>query len=107
MSGNIVTVGKVSTVRVSIRLGARECRDYLDKRANNLLCPHRGIKKEREMEEKTKEPDAMLEMCVEQGYVPTDCYLTGVVVYHLVKTGEDPCAGCNLDRTKCKGRPRA
>jgi len=53
-----------------------------------------------------KVPDDMLELCKEQGYVPANCYLNGMVVYALVNKGEDPCAGCNLNRNKCGGRPK-
>jgi hypothetical protein len=47
-----------------------------------------------------------LEMSKQQGYVSPDCYLNGMVVWALVTQGEDPCAGCNLDRTICHGRPK-
>jgi hypothetical protein len=51
-------------------------------------------------------PDMMRDMCIQQGYVPATCYLPGAVVYSEVKHGRDPCAGCNLDRAICHGRPR-
>ena len=50
--------------------------------------------------------DAMLGLCKQQGYVPADCYLTGIIVFGLVNSGKDPCKGCNLDRKICKGRPK-
>ncbi len=53
-----------------------------------------------------KPKDTMREMCVAQGYVPPKCQLMGMVVWHLIQKGEDPCAGCNLDRNICGGRPR-
>jgi len=49
--------------------------------------------------------DIALRMAVDQGYVPPTCYLNGVIVMGLMMRGEDPCAGCNLDRTRCHGRP--
>lgn len=51
------------------------------------------------------ENDLMLKMCVGQGYVPATCYLPGPIVWGLMQRGEDPCAGCNLDRGRCHGRP--
>ncbi len=50
--------------------------------------------------------DIMRQMCIDQGYVPAKCVLLGGVILMLVKQGEDPCAGCNLDRTICAGRPK-
>ena len=47
-----------------------------------------------------------LEMSKQQGYVTQDCYLNGMVVLALVSEGEDPCAGCNLDREVCHGREK-
>ena len=52
------------------------------------------------------EKDVMLDICVEQGYVPATCQLKGLIVLHLVHTEGDPCARCNMDRLECKGRPR-
>lgn len=54
----------------------------------------------------SNEPDLMREMCVAQGYVPAKCQLPGMIALALVNKGEDPCAGCNLDRGVCGGRPR-
>jgi hypothetical protein len=51
--------------------------------------------------------DHALEMCKMQGYIPHKCYLPGPVVWGLVNKGKDPCAGCNLDRSICKGRPKS
>jgi len=50
--------------------------------------------------------DMFLEMSKGQGYVSKDCYLNGYVVWALVQQGEDPCKGCNGDRTICKGRKK-
>lgn len=50
--------------------------------------------------------DVMRDMCIDQGYVPPKCTLTGQVVWLLVNKGEDPCAGCNMDRDACDGRPK-
>lgn len=54
------------------------------------------------------EADKMFaEMSKQQGYVPKDCYLDGLIVFALVGTGVDPCEGCNLDRNICHGRGKA
>jgi hypothetical protein len=45
-------------------------------------------------------------MCVQQGYVPKTCTLPGTLVWYLIKQEEDPCAGCNMDRQVCLGRPK-
>lgn len=50
--------------------------------------------------------DLLREACVAQGYVPSTCTLPGVIVFHCVKTGQDPCHGCNMDRAECKGREK-
>ena len=50
--------------------------------------------------------DTLLELAKRQGYVPKNCNLPGIIVMELVNGGEDPCAGCNRDRTVCKGRPK-
>lgn len=39
----------------------------------------------------------MLKLCINQGYVPADCILDGMLVYLLVKDGHNPCCGCNRD----------
>lgn len=53
-----------------------------------------------------KPKDIMRDLCIEQGYVPKGCFLTGLIIFALVNTGEDPCSGCNLNREICKGRPK-
>lgn len=50
--------------------------------------------------------DAMRDICINQGYVPPKCELSGVIIYGLVRKGEDPCKGCNEDRARCEGRPK-
>ena len=50
--------------------------------------------------------DMFLEMAIQQGYVPKDCMLTGQIVMGLVNKGEDPCKGCNQDRSVCGGRSK-
>ena len=47
------------------------------------------------------EKDGLLEACKKQGYVPEKCELPGGMVFLLVKAGENPCQGCNVDRSKC------
>ncbi len=49
--------------------------------------------------------DNMRDMMIQQGYVPKTCTLDGMVVFFLMKRGEDPCMGCNESRIKCGGRP--
>lgn len=44
-------------------------------------------------------------MMIEQGYVPEKCTLPGVIIWGLINRSEDPCAGCNANRTVCGGRP--
>ena len=55
-------------------------------------------------QEKADEDDLMLQMAIQQGYVPTTCLLNGKVVMDEVFKGKDPCAGCNGPREKCRGR---
>lgn len=54
----------------------------------------------------TDKKDAMLEICKAQGYVPEGCLLPGPIVWMLINQSEDPCAGCNHDRSICGGRPK-
>lgn len=60
--------------------------------------------KEGEIAEEKK--DISREMCIKQGYVPPKCTLPGLLAMFLVQKGEDPCAGCNMDRGTCEGRPK-
>jgi len=53
-----------------------------------------------------KKTDIMADMATHQGYVPPKCTLPGPMILLLVQKGEDPCHGCNMDRSKCDGRPR-
>ena len=53
---------------------------------------------------KKQKKDTMLDICVEQGYVPETCQLDGQLVYMLTKENGDACKGCNIDRAVCKGR---
>lgn len=39
----------------------------------------------------------MLEMCIRQGYVPSDCKMDGMLVWLLINEGRKPCDGCNAD----------
>jgi hypothetical protein len=49
------------------------------------------------------------DMMIKQGYVPTTCTMpdppAGMLIHSEISAGRDPCAGCNLDREVCKGRP--
>jgi hypothetical protein len=51
-----------------------------------------------------KEKDTMLELCIQQGYVPKTCTLNGMLVIGLINKGECPCDGCNANRDICKGK---
>ena len=50
--------------------------------------------------------DMMLEMAKQQGYVPLKCILPGAIVMGLINKGENPCWGCNQDRSVCEGQPK-
>ncbi len=50
--------------------------------------------------------DGLLRVAKIQGHVPEGCYLHGHLVMFLVQKGETPCAGCNNDRSVCKGKPK-
>lgn len=39
----------------------------------------------------------MLKLCIEQGYVPADCKLDGMLVWLLINEGKNPCDGCNAN----------
>lgn len=39
----------------------------------------------------------MLKLCINQGYVPSDCKLDGMLVFLLVGDGKNPCDGCNAN----------
>jgi hypothetical protein len=49
--------------------------------------------------------DTMRELCINQGYVPSDCKMPGEMIFALMHK-EDPCNGCNEDRNICNGRPK-
>ena len=49
--------------------------------------------------------DIQLSMAKHQGYIPKTCLLGGILVMHLIGTGENPCWGCEAPREKCGGRP--
>jgi hypothetical protein len=69
----------------------------------------RSTKKQEDKKEKhvfAETDDIMFNICVRQGYVPPTCTMPGEMIFRLMQSGEDPCAGCNEDRRKCKGRPR-
>jgi hypothetical protein len=50
--------------------------------------------------------DILRQMCIQQGYIPSTCTLSGQIVWLLINNGKDPCAECNMDRTVCKGRSK-
>lgn len=41
--------------------------------------------------------DAMLKLCIEQGYVPSNCQLNGTILFLLIREGCNPCLGCNVE----------
>jgi hypothetical protein len=49
-------------------------------------------------------------MMIQQGYVPATCTLpvelAGPLIWSEINAGRDVCAGCEADRTVCKGRPQ-
>ena len=57
-------------------------------------------------QDKADDSDLMLKMAIGQGYVPSSCLLSGQVVMNEMNKSNDPCAGCNCIRSKCKGRPK-
>lgn len=50
--------------------------------------------------------DVLLQAAIGQGYVPKTCLLAGVVVMAATQMDGDACAGCNIEREKCHGRPK-
>ena len=40
------------------------------------------------------------------GYVPERCQLPEILIAVLMSENTDPCAGCNLSREECGGRPK-
>ena len=45
--------------------------------------------------------------CLNKKYpLPKECYLDSWIVQMEISAGHDPCAGCNLSREKCHGRPK-
>jgi len=50
--------------------------------------------------------DIKLQMAIHQGYVPSKCLLSGIVVMDEINRGNDPCGGCECDRNICGGRKK-
>lgn len=50
--------------------------------------------------------DGLREMCIKQGYVSATCQLPGPIIWGLINEGENPCWGCNGDRSVCGGLPK-
>lgn len=57
-------------------------------------------------QDKADGSDIMLMMCIQQGYVPSTCLLSGAIVMAEIRRSADPCDGCNGPREKCHGRPK-
>ena len=55
-------------------------------------------------QKKADKDDIWLSIAIDQGYVPATCLLGGETVMNEVNVGNDPCEGCNCDRSKCQGR---
>lgn len=51
--------------------------------------------------------DMHRDMAIHQGYVPVTCTLKGEIVMGAVNVGQDPCQGCEENRSVCKGRLHA
>lgn len=50
-----------------------------------------------------KTTDGLLDMAIQQGYVPKGCKLKGEIVMGLIRSGQYPCRDCNSDRSQCQG----
>jgi len=50
--------------------------------------------------------DYDLKGAIDHDYVPSTCLLGGFIVMMEKVAGRDPCAGCNIPRDKCGGRPK-
>lgn len=48
--------------------------------------------------------DMLREMAVNQGYVPKGCQMDGRPLWALLNGGDDPCRGCNYNKSECGGR---
>lgn len=44
---------------------------------------------------------------VKKKYTTEKCQLDGQLIFILAIKGEDPCAGCNLNRKDCGGREKS
>ena len=53
----------------------------------------------------TDEDDIHLKMAKQQGYVPQQCLLGGIIVMEEIRAGLNPCRGCYGPREKCGGSP--
>lgn len=40
---------------------------------------------------------SMLNLCIQQGYVPPNCTLDGIIAFGLIQEGKNPCKGCNIN----------
>jgi hypothetical protein len=49
----------------------------------------------------------MRDLAIGQGYVPKGCKMDGHMIMAFVNGGDDPCVGCNEDRSVCGGRKEA
>ncbi len=47
----------------------------------------------------------MRSLCLKQGYVPTLCTMDGFMIMAFINGGDDPCEGCDENRSVCSGRP--
>ena len=59
------------------------------------------------LQEAEESNDIQRKMAIGQGYVPSTCLLSGIIIMSEMNRGNDPCSGCNEDRIKCKGRPKS
>ena len=49
------------------------------------------------MSNEITQKDEMLNLCIQQGYIPPNCTLNGMIVFGLVQEGKNPCIGCNIN----------
>ena len=51
-----------------------------------------------------------MKLMIQQGYVPETCTLQdsvgGALIWSEINASRDPCAGCNMNRAECHGRPK-
>ena len=41
--------------------------------------------------------DGLKNLCIQQGYVTSDCQLSGMIILGLIQEGKTPCVGCHMN----------